>query len=76
MKEYDKAFNDQIDFLMDEYRSGHIKSIPELMKLINMIYGDYMEFHPKELPEARRIGNNSDAGNKPSSQVDGKSRGK
>lgn len=57
MKEYDKAFNDQIDFLMDEYRSGNIKNIPELVKLINMLYGDYKEFHPRELPEARKTGN-------------------
>ena len=53
MKPHDAAFNDQIEFLLVQYRQGYVKSIPDLMKLIKMAYGDYMEFHPHQLPEAR-----------------------
>ena len=53
MKPYDAAFNDQIEFLLQQYRQGNVKSIPDLMKLIEMAYGDYIDFRPGELPEVR-----------------------
>jgi len=53
MKKHDEAFYEQLDYLMFQYRGGHISSIPELMKFIQMLYGDYVEFHPGELPEIR-----------------------
>lgn len=54
MKHDDEKFHEQIDYLLQQYREGHIASIPDLMKLIQMAYGDYMEFHPNELPKPRR----------------------
>ncbi len=53
MKNHDKEFYKQLDYTMCQYRDGHIDSIPDLMKLIEMLYGDYVEFHPGELPEIR-----------------------
>jgi hypothetical protein len=53
MKPYDKAFYEQLDYIVQQYREGHIKTIPELMRFIEMAYGDYREFHPNELPEIR-----------------------
>ncbi len=50
MKPHDKAFVEQIDFLLKEFRDKNI-NIRDLMKLIGMAYGDYREFHPEELPE-------------------------
>ncbi len=55
MKPHHEAFNEQIEYLLREYRSGFIKTIPELMKLIQMVYGDFMDFHPDELPESRGL---------------------
>lgn len=55
MKPHDAAFNDQIEFLLRQYRQGGVESIPDLMKLIEMAYGDYLEFYPDELPEVRRL---------------------
>lgn len=53
MKKYDQAFYDQLDYIMQQFRDGHIKTIAELMRFVEMAYGDYMEFHPGELPEIR-----------------------
>ena len=53
MKRHDEAFNNQIEFLLEEYRHGNVKDIPDLMRLIQMAYGDYIDFHPHELPEPR-----------------------
>jgi hypothetical protein len=53
MKKYDEEFYKQISFLLKQYRDGDVKSIPDLMQLIQMLYGDYTEFHPDELPETR-----------------------
>ena len=53
MKKHDEEFYEQLDYAMCQYRDGHIKTIPELMKFIEMLYGDYTEFHPGELPEIR-----------------------
>lgn len=55
MKPHDEAFNDQIEYLLQQYRERSIKSIASLMKLIEMAYGDYIEFHPDEFPEARYL---------------------
>lgn len=52
MKEYDEVFHEQVAFLLKQYRDGDIKSIPDLMQLIKMLYGDYMEFHPGQLPQS------------------------
>lgn len=53
MKKHDEEFYEQVDDLLKMYRDGEIKSIPDLMQLMQMLYGDYMEFHPDELPETR-----------------------
>lgn len=53
MKEYNEAFHEQIAYLLKQYREGLIKSIPDLMRFMQMTYGDYVEFHPDELPETR-----------------------
>lgn len=53
MKKHDEEFYKQLDYIMCQYREGHISSVPELMKFIQMLYGDYVEFHPGELPEVR-----------------------
>lgn len=53
MKEHDKVFYEQIAYLIRQYRDKHIKSVPDLMRLIQMLYGDYIEFYPDELPETR-----------------------
>lgn len=51
MKSYDLAFHEQIAYILQQHREGHIKTIPELVRFIEMAYGDYCEFHPHELPE-------------------------
>ena len=53
MKKHDEEFYEQVADLLKTYREGEIKSIPDLMQLLQMLYGDYMEFHPNELPETR-----------------------
>ncbi len=53
MKRHDEAFNNQIEFLLEEYRHGNVKDIRDLMRLIQMAYGDYIDSHPDELPESR-----------------------
>lgn len=40
---------EQISFLLSEARAGSI-TVPELMKLIDVAYKDYLEFHPEEVP--------------------------
>lgn len=53
MKQYNEEFHDQIAYLLKQYRDGNIKSIPDLMTFMEMAYGDYLDFHPDELPETR-----------------------
>ena len=53
MKKHDEAFYEQVAYLLKQYRDGHVKSIPDLMRLMQMTYGDYVEFHPNELPETK-----------------------
>ena len=53
MKKHDEAFYEQVAYLLKQYRDGHVKSIPDLMQLMQMTYGDYVEFHPNELPETK-----------------------
>ena len=44
----ERSLRAQVNFLMQEYRYNRI-SFPELMKLIDMVYKDYLEFHPEEI---------------------------
>ena len=44
----------QLRVLLDEYKSGNIKDIHELMKLIDVTYKDWIEFHPEELTKMQR----------------------
>ena len=53
MKKHDDAFYEQVAYLLKQYRDGHVKSISDLMQLMQMAYGDYAEFHPDELPETK-----------------------
>lgn len=53
MQRHDEAFHEQIAYLLKQYRDGHVSSISDLMQLIQMTYGDYIEFHPNELPETK-----------------------
>lgn len=53
MKEHDEAFYEQVAYLLKQYRDGYVASVPDLMQLIQILYGDYTEFHPDELPETR-----------------------
>ena len=48
MTDSEHSLQDQIEFLLDQYRGGSIESIHDLMKLIDMAYSDYMDFHPAE----------------------------
>ena len=41
------ALNEQIEFLLQECRNGLI-DIHQLMKLIDMAYSDFLDFHPQE----------------------------
>ncbi len=45
-----KELENQIDFLMKEYRAGNI-TIHDLMSLIRMAYEDFLEFHPEEMED-------------------------
>lgn len=51
MKPYNEVFHRQIAYLLKQYRDGHVKTVPDLMTLIEMSYGDYIDCHPNELPE-------------------------
>ena len=44
----EKSIRTQINLLMREYRQGKI-DIHQLIRLIDMVYRDYMEFFPEEL---------------------------
>jgi len=55
MKLHDQVLHEQLDFLMKQHRLGAIKTVSDLVRLINMAYGDYLEFHPEELPEPREF---------------------
>jgi len=68
MTPHDEAFNDQIEFLLLQYRQGGIKSVSDLMKLIKMAYGDYIDFHPNELPAVRHKDTEVDNGAKRTKQ--------
>ncbi len=48
MPEPEQQLQDQIAFLLDQYRNGSIKSIHDLMKLIDMAYSDFMYFNANE----------------------------
>lgn len=43
----------QIDFLLKEARDGNL-SLKQLMQLIDIVYKDYLEFHPEELKEIQQ----------------------
>jgi hypothetical protein len=44
--ERDAFLQSQIDFLMEQLRSGFI-NVPQFLKLLEMTYGDYLELHPE-----------------------------
>ena len=46
----DECLKDQIDFLLGQWRAGVIKDVHQFMTLLDMIYKDYLEFHPEEHP--------------------------
>jgi len=48
MMDSEHSLQDQIEFLLDQYRSGSVENIHDLMKLIEMAYSDYIDFHPLE----------------------------
>lgn len=51
MLPHQKVFHDELNFLLEQLKTGQVKSIHELMKLLDMAYSDYLEFHPEEIPE-------------------------
>lgn len=44
----------QLQLILDEYRSGNIKDVHEALKLINMAYHDWIDFHPEEKVKMQR----------------------
>jgi len=48
MTEPSLELQEQIEFLLQEYRNGAITDIHQLMRLIEMAYSDYLDFHPPE----------------------------
>ncbi len=42
-------FRDQALLLFDEYKAGRINT-HEYMRLLGMVYGDYLDLHPEEHP--------------------------
>jgi hypothetical protein len=51
----------QLEFILKEYRRGEI-SITEFMKFTEMIYRDFLDFHPEE--RDRIIGEDVEHGSK------------
>lgn len=50
MNERVKAdLNEQIKLVLSEYRCGNI-NIGQVMRLIDMVFGDYYDFHPEDHP--------------------------
>ncbi len=45
----EKALKEQVKFLMGQLRIGAV-NIHQFMKLLEMAYGDYLDFHPEERP--------------------------
>ena len=41
--------DEQVELLSDQLRNGEI-NIHQFMKLLGMVYGDYLDFHPEEHP--------------------------
>ena len=48
--EDDKAIRRQINYVLREYKYGSI-DIHKLIQLIDMIYRDYLDFHPEARPD-------------------------
>lgn len=46
---FEQELRDQVDFLMSQLRAGSI-DIHEFMQLLDMAYGDFLDFHPEERP--------------------------
>jgi hypothetical protein len=56
-KLHEEELKDQIDLLLEQLRQGDI-NVHQFMKLLDMCYKDYIEFHPEEHPyynDRRRI---------------------
>ena len=45
----DHDLQEQIDLLFEQLRSKEI-DVHQFMKLLGMVYGDYLDFHPTEHP--------------------------
>ncbi len=46
----EKVLKEQISYLLGQLRTGNV-SVHEFMKLLEMMYGDYLDFHPEERPD-------------------------
>lgn len=50
MKPGERFIKDQLQFLAEQLQC-HCIDVPQFMKLISMVYSDWMEFFPEEKPE-------------------------
>ncbi len=50
MKSSEKALHEQIAYLLKQLHCGDV-TVHQFMKLLQMTYGDYLEFHPEERPD-------------------------
>lgn len=49
-----KELDDELQLLLDEWKSGKINNIHELMRLIDIVYRDWLDFHPDEKEKIHR----------------------
>lgn len=54
MLDQDKLFVEQIEFLLKEFREKNL-NMSDLMKFIEMAYGDYKEFNPEKFQDGNII---------------------
>ena len=50
MAKGEDVLQEQIVFLLGQLHTGNV-TVHEFMKLLEMQYGDYLDFHPEERPE-------------------------
>ena len=50
-KKSEQQLHDEIEFLLQQRRDGHILSTKDLLKLIDMAFKDYMDFNPDDEEE-------------------------
>lgn len=56
---YEIEFEEQVELLLEQLRQKEI-TVSEFMKLLGMVWGDYVEFHPEKHPyyeDKKRIDN-------------------